>query len=41
MPDLAAPAPLSFIAETILVIFSVIAIGILAVRRAKKAKDEN
>jgi hypothetical protein len=40
VPDFSAPAPLSFIIETILVIFSVVAIGILAVRRAKKAKDE-
>ncbi len=31
---------MSFIAETVLVIFAVIGIGILAVRRAKNAKDE-
>ncbi|WP_345984740.1 hypothetical protein WCX49_08875 [Sulfurimonas sp. HSL-1656] len=41
MPDLAAPAPMAFIVETVLVIFAVVAIGILAVRRAKKAKDEH
>jgi hypothetical protein len=41
VPDLSQPAPLSFVVETILVIFAVIAIGILAVRRAKKAKDEH
>ncbi|WP_255707211.1 MULTISPECIES: hypothetical protein [Thiomicrolovo] len=41
MPDLAAPVPMGFIAETVLVIFAVVAIGILAVRRAKKAKDEH
>ena len=32
---------MAFVIETIAVIFAVIAIGILAVRRAKKAKDEN
>jgi len=32
---------MAFVIETVLVIFAVIAIGILAVRRAKKAKDEN
>lgn len=39
MPDLSAPTPFSFIIETVLVIFAIIGIGILAVRRAKKAKD--
>jgi len=39
VPDLASPVPLSFIIETVAVIFAVIAVGILAVRRAKKAKD--
>lgn len=40
MPDLSAPAPMSFIVGTILVIFLLVGIGILAVRRAKKAKEE-
>lgn len=40
MPDLAQPVPTAFIIETVLVIFAVIAVGILAVRRAKKAKDK-
>jgi len=41
VPDFSAPVPTAFIVETILVVFAVIAIGILAVRRAKKAKDEH
>ncbi len=40
MPDFSAPVLTSFITETVLVIFAVIGIGILAVRRAKNAKDE-
>jgi hypothetical protein len=40
MPDLSQSAPMSFIIETILVIFAVVGIGIVAVKRAKKAKDD-
>ena len=40
MPDLTQSAPMSFIIETILVIFLVIAIAIVAVKRAKNAKDD-
>ncbi len=39
MPDLAQPVPLSFVFETIAAIFVVIGIGIAAVLRAKKLKD--
>ena len=40
MPDLSQSAPMSFIIETILVIFAVVGIGIVAVKRAKKSKDD-
>jgi hypothetical protein len=39
VPDLSQSVPMSFIAETILVIFAVIGIGIAAVIRAKKRKE--
>jgi hypothetical protein len=39
MPDLSAPTAMSFIAETVLIIFMVIGMGVLAVRRAKKANE--
>jgi len=40
MPDLTQSAPMSFIIETVLMIFAVIGIAIVAVKRAKNAKDE-
>ncbi len=40
MPDLTLSAPMSFIIETILMIFAVIAIAVFAVKRAKNAKDD-
>jgi len=40
MPDMTQSAPMSFIIETILIIFAVIGMGIVAVKRAKNAKDD-
>ncbi len=39
MPDLSQSVPFSFIVGTILVIFAVIGLGIAAVQRAKKQKE--
>ncbi|MEA3373924.1 MAG: hypothetical protein U9Q62_09560 [Campylobacterota bacterium] len=39
MPDLAEPVPMSFIIETVAVIFVIIGAGIAAVLRAKKVKE--
>jgi hypothetical protein len=39
VPDLAQSVPVSFIVETILIIFAVIGVGIAAVMRAKKRKE--
>jgi hypothetical protein len=39
VPDLSQPVPLSFVIETIAAIFAVIGIGIAAVIRAKKVKE--
>lgn len=41
MPDLAQPVPMSFIIGTILVIFVMIGLGIAAVQRVKKVKEES
>jgi hypothetical protein len=38
MPDLAQPVPMSFIIETVGVIFIIIGIGIALVKQGKKAK---
>jgi hypothetical protein len=39
VPDLSQSVPADFIVETILVIFAAIGLGIAAVRRAKKKKE--
>jgi hypothetical protein len=39
MIDLTQPVPLSFVAETVGVIFIVIALGIMMVRNAKRRKE--
>jgi len=39
MIDVTQPVPLSFVAETVGVIFVVIAIGIMMVRNAKRRKE--
>ncbi len=41
MPDLASAVPMSFVIESILIIFLVIGIAIFGVKRAKKAKEED
>ncbi|GEM_PF-4178006 len=41
MPDLASAVPVSFIIESILIIFMVIGIAIFGVKRAKKAKEQD
>lgn len=40
MPDLSQPVPVSFIIGTILLIFAIVALGIIVVMRAKKAKED-
>ncbi len=37
--DFAQAVPMGFIIETVLIIFVMVGIGIVAVRRAKKAKE--
>jgi len=39
MIDVTQPVPLSFVAETVGVIFIVIALGIMMVRNAKRRKE--
>jgi hypothetical protein len=39
MIDMTQPVPLSFVAETVGVIFIVIALGILMVKQAKRRKE--
>jgi hypothetical protein len=39
MIDVTQPVPLSFVAETVGVIFIVIALGIIMVRNAKRRKE--
>ena len=39
VPDLSQSVPMSFVVETVLVIFAVIGVGIAAVIRAKKEKE--
>lgn len=39
MIDVTQPVPLSFVAETVGVIFIVIALGIMMVRQAKRKKE--
>jgi hypothetical protein len=46
VPDLSQPTAISFIIETVVLIFVFVGIGVLAVRRAKKRmeidiKDDN
>jgi len=41
MPDVTQPVPMAFIVETIVVIFVIIGLGIVAVRRAKKVKEQS
>jgi hypothetical protein len=46
VPDFSQPAAMSFIAETVLLIFIFVGIGVMAVQRAKKriendTKDDN
>lgn len=41
MPDLSQPVPMSFVVETLVVIFAVIGLGIAAVMRAKKVKEKH
>jgi len=40
VPDLSQSVPVSFIIETVLVIFAGVALGIAAVRRAKQRKEQ-
>lgn len=39
MIDISQPVPMSFVAETVGVIFAVIAIGIIMVKQAKRKKE--
>lgn len=39
--DFSQPVSATFIIETILIIFAVVAVGIIAVRYAKKAKEND
>jgi multisubunit Na+/H+ antiporter MnhC subunit len=38
MPDISQPVPASFIIETIVVIFAIVALGIFGVKKAKGKK---
>lgn len=40
MPNIAQAVPMQFIVETVLIIFVVIAIGIIGVKRGKKMDKE-
>jgi hypothetical protein len=40
MPSISDMVPMSFIMETILIIFMVVGIGIMGVKRAKKRQEQ-
>ena len=40
MPDITQAVPMAFIAETVLIIFMLVGIGIWGVKRAKKLEEQ-